>query len=70
MHPFIINGTLAPRHREAGLELVEDDHIVELRHNGGSVAQFSATGTTVLEIHKAADKWLEEQHVKRWKQHG
>ncbi len=62
MKGFVINGTLAPRHREAGLELVEtDDHIVELRHNFEIITRFSATGVKIEEIYKEADKWLQQQ---------
>jgi len=63
----ILNGSLSPRHREAGLELIEtDDHVLELRtHNAEIVARFSATSTTILEIHKEADKWLQQQIVQQ-----
>jgi len=60
----IQNGTLSPRLREAGFELTEDDHTVELRNNGVPVARFSATGVDPLEIHKEADKWLKEHRTK------
>lgn len=55
-----IRGTLLPKLREAGFELAEDDHTVELRYKGKPVATFSAIGTTALEIHKEANKWLKE----------
>jgi len=64
MRNFIIHGTLAPRHREAGLELTEDDHIIELKHNSEVIARFSAISVKVIEIHKEADKWLKEQQHK------
>lgn len=62
----ILNGTLAPKHRTAGLELIEtDDHLLELRtYNAEVIARFSAIGVTVLEIHREADKWLQQQEAK------
>lgn len=60
MRDFVIRGTLAPRHREAGLELTEDDHIIELKHDTEAIARFSAISVEISEIHKEADKWLRE----------
>ncbi len=58
MKGFIINGTLSPKHREASLELIEDDHTIELKHDSEIIARFSATGVKIQEIYKEADEWL------------
>lgn len=60
----ISNGTLPPRLRELGFELVEDDHIIELKCKGEAVAGFSTTGTTAEEICKEAERWLKTQQTK------
>jgi len=61
MRDFVLNGTLPPRFREAGLELIEpDDHTLELRNGNQLVARFSAK-VTVSEILEEAEKWLIKQ---------
>lgn len=62
MSETIINGTLCPRHRDAGLNLVEDDHCIKLQHPSqqAPIATFSATGASPDEIIKEADKWLDQ----------
>ena len=62
MKQTILDGTLAPRHREAGISLVEtDDHFLVLSCKTETIARWSATGATVFEIIKEADKWLREK---------
>jgi hypothetical protein len=63
MRDFVINGTLSPKHREAGLELTEDDHLIELKYDSKTVAAFSATSVTVAEIHKEANRWLKARQT-------
>jgi len=69
MMQSILDGTLAPRHRDAGLSLVEDEHFLQLKHNSQQepLAVFSATGATIEEIIKEADRYLEQQNIKRWR---
>jgi hypothetical protein len=68
MNQFVISGTLAPRHRDVGLELTENDHTLELKdREGNSIAQFSATGVTIEEIYREADRYIEKQATKRGK---
>ena len=72
MNNFVINGTLCPQHRDAGLTLVENEDFVELQHPDEKepIARFSAKGVTIEEIHKEADKYIGKQTIKRWKQNG
>lgn len=63
---FRLTGSLAPHHREAGMELFEiDDHIIELRQHDKVIAHYSATGVTIEQIVKDADRWLNEQKGNR-----
>lgn len=51
---------LDARHRQAGMRLVErDDHTLELRLSGATVARFSATGVTQDTIRCVAERHLE-----------
>jgi hypothetical protein len=55
-----LNDILDVKHRRAGMRLVErDDHTLELKQNGSTVARFSATGVTQDAIRHAADLQLE-----------
>ena len=55
-----INHILDVRHRQAGMRLVErDDHTLELRLSGATVARFSATGVTQDTIRRVAELQLE-----------
>ena len=56
---------LAARHRRAGMRLFErDDHTMELRLRGATVARFSATGVTQDTIRLIAERHLNERHLK------
>lgn len=56
----IQNGTLSPRHREAGLALYPapaDNSILNLIFEGHVIKSFGKTATAE-EMHKEAEKWL------------
>jgi hypothetical protein len=69
MNGFILTGSLAPRHRDAGLTLVEDEDFLQLKHDSQQepIAVFSSKGAKIEEIVKEADKWLEQENTKRWR---
>jgi hypothetical protein len=49
---------LSAEHRQHGLYLTEDDHMLYLIQNGHTVAFWSALGATLEEIQREADKQL------------
>lgn len=53
-----VSNTLSIEHREHGLTLSEDGHIVTLYYHGIPVAHFSGDGATMTAIHAEADKHL------------
>ena len=59
MRPEILTGSLAPRHRDAGLSLIEtgDDFLI-LKHDNKEIARYTVFGAKIEEIVKDADKWL------------
>lgn len=64
MRDFVLNGTLSPQHREAGLWLCLapiDNSVLNLIHNGSVIATYSATGAKVEEIRADATEWMEKQ---------
>ena len=44
------------------MELVEDNHTIELKHGKEVIERFSATGADPTEIIRRADEWLAKQH--------
>ena len=55
----ILTAILKEEHRRQGLYLEEDDHLLYLKRGQQTLAKFSATGATVEEIQKEADKHVE-----------
>jgi len=55
----ILTRVLKEEHRQAGLYLEEDDHILYLMRGQQTLARFSATGLTIEELHKEADRLME-----------
>ncbi|MBA7568823.1 hypothetical protein ES708_10558 [subsurface metagenome] len=55
----ILTAILKEEHRQQGLYLEEDDHFLYLKRGQRLLAKFSATGATVGEIQKEADKYIE-----------
>ncbi len=61
-----IRGVLTPEQEALGYYLIEDDHTVQLWHQGRCVAVFSATGTTRQKLREAAtEDWLQRLRDKR-----
>ncbi len=61
MNNFILNGSLAPRHKEAGIMLClapADKSLLNLIQGGHVIKSFDADKTTIYEILEEADKWL------------
>jgi len=59
----ILSHTLTTRQREAGLELQEDDHVVQITRKGGVLATFLITreNPTIEELQEEADRILETE---------
>lgn len=53
----ILTALLRKEHREAGLYLEEDDHLLYLMGGGKILAFWWATSVTVQEVWEEADKW-------------
>jgi hypothetical protein len=53
----ILTAMLTETHKRAGLYLEEDDHILLLKQGQRTLARFSATGATIAEVRKEADKY-------------
>ena len=51
---------LKEEHRQAGLYLEEDDHILYLKKGQETIARFSATVARIDLIHAVADAYLEQ----------
>ncbi|MCJ7805230.1 hypothetical protein MUP46_01120 [Patescibacteria group bacterium] len=61
----ILNGTLAPRHRDAGLSLVDKDGDLQLLDfNMKLIKSFPGTGALILDIITAADNYLIDSNLK------
>jgi len=56
----ILTQILKLEHREAGLHLEEDDHIVYLKRGNEVLGTWSATGAIMSSIWDEADKYLKE----------
>lgn len=54
----LLSQSLAKAHREAGLYLEEDDHVLYLKRNNHVVSRFNATKVSFDEIYRVADAWL------------
>lgn len=54
----ILTQALRPEHREAGLYLEEDDHVLYLKQGDEVLARWSATGATIASIWNEADKYI------------
>lgn len=54
----ILSQVLRPEHREAGLYLGEDDHVLYLKRGDEVLARWSATGTTIDLILDKADRYI------------
>jgi hypothetical protein len=64
----ILNGTLCPRHRDAGLSLVDKDGDLQLLDfNMKLIKSFPGTGALILDIITAADNYLIDSNLKRKK---
>ena len=61
-----LESILSTEHRQSGLSLTEDDHMLYLNKNGRTIAVWSVIGATVENILKAADESL-FQWRKMWK---
>ena len=61
-----LDSILSAEHRQSGLSLTEDDHMLHLNRNGRTLAVWSALGATVENILKVADESL-LQWRKMWK---
>ena len=59
----ILSHTLTPRQQESGLELKEDDHVVQITRKGGVLATFLITREhpTIEELQEEADRILETE---------
>ncbi|MBA7582043.1 hypothetical protein ES708_23963 [subsurface metagenome] len=55
----ILTAILKEEHRRQGLYLEENDHTLYLKRGQQVLARFSATGATMEEIHREADKYIE-----------
>jgi hypothetical protein len=62
----VLDGILSIEHRQIGLSLTEDDHMLYLIKNGSTLAVWSALGATPENIVKVADESL-FQWRKMWK---
>lgn len=60
----ILDKFLTIEHRQRGMTLTEDDHMVYLTKNGHTVAVWSAQGATLEGIHKEADRMLGGDAIK------
>ena len=60
----ILDKLLTLEHRQRGLTLAEDDHLVYLIMNGHTVAVWSAQGATLESIRQEADKILGGDAIK------
>jgi len=56
----ILTQLLRPEHREAGLHLEEDVHIIYLKRGDEVLGRWSATGATMSSIWDEADKYSKE----------
>ena len=54
--PEVLEGCLTPEQRAQGFTAEEDDHCLCLMIKGKRVAVFSATGATIEEIRRTADR--------------
>ena len=55
----ILTAILKEEHRRQGLYLEEDDHTLYLKRGHQILAKFSATGATVEEIQREANRYIE-----------
>ena len=60
----VLNGTLCPRHREAGLSLIDKDGEIQLlNENLGMIKSWPGIGVFIQEIITTADNYLIDSHV-------
>ena len=54
----ILTRALKEEHRQVGLYLEEDDHLLYLMRGQRILERFSVTGVSIEAVHKAADKYM------------
>jgi len=60
----VLNGTLCPRHREAGLSLIEKDGDIELLSEKlEPIKSWPGIGVLIQEIITTADNYLIDSHI-------
>ncbi len=60
MMQCVLDGTLKPCYREAGIHLIEDEDIISLVYEGKTVAQFNSSRVTVERIQDVAKEIYQE----------